>query len=534
MTGIVNATVKSTQRYFSISAIAAGIPIVIVGIGGLIPLVYLLAKAFSAEGAALMQIVFRWRNVRLFLNTLLLTAGVLTLDLLIATPAAWLTTRVNLKGKRFFTVLCSMPLAIPGYVMAYALLALGGNIGIVAQLFGTSIPRLGGYWGALVALSVYTSPYLFLNLRTALLGIDPSLEESARSLGYRYYEIFFRVILPQLRPAFYASGLLISLHVLGDFGVVSLMRYETFSYALYIEYTFSFEHIYAAWLALMLLTFTACLLYLEAKLLNNVALHRAGRGPARQLPQTQLGVWRFPAYAYLSLLTFVTVVVPTGAVTFWMFRGFNVSILEGLFAALIGSLSIAIPAGVFCALLAIPFAYIGVRYSSRISNALSRVGYMLYAIPPLAFALSLIFFLLNTATFIYKTLPVLIYACTLHFLAEAIGPVRSSLYQASPNLEEAARSLGYSRIQAFFRTVFPILTRGMLTATALVFLATMKELPLTFLLSPAGYETLALNVWSYTTEAMFAEAAPYAVAILVFSAVFVGILIYRDESPESR
>ena len=505
------------------------IPAVVVGAGGLIPLVYLLVKAFSAEGTSLVQIVFRWRNARLFFNTLLLTAGVLALDLLLATPTAWLTTRANLKGRRFFTVLCTLPLAIPGYVMAYALLALGGNTGIVAQFFGKSIPRLSGYWGALLALSAYTSPYLFLNLRTALLGLDPSLEESAQSLGYRYREAFFHIILPQLRPAFYASGLLISLHVLGDFGVVSLMRYETFSYALYTEYTLSFEHIYAAWLALMLLVFTGCLLYLEAKLLNRVVLHRAGSGVSRQLSQIPLGPWQIPAYLYLSVLSFTTVVVPAGAVLLWMFRGFDAAVLEGLVDALIGSLSIAIPAGVLCAFLAVPFAYVGVRHPSRLSNMLGRVAYIVYAIPPLAFALSLIFFVLNTVSFIYKTLPVLIYACTLHFLAEAIGPVRSSLYQASPNLEEAAQSLGYSRIQAFFRALLPILTRGMLTATALVFLATMKELPLTFLLSPAGYETLALNVWSYTSEAMFAEAAPYALAILVFSGIFVGLLIRHEE-----
>ena len=505
---------------------------VLVGAGGLIPLVYLFVKAFSAEGTALVQIVFRWRNARLFFNTLLLTAGVLALDLLFATPAAWLTTRVHLKGKRIFTVLCVLPLAIPGYVMAYALLALGGNTGIVAQFFGESIPRLSGYWGALLALSAYTSPYLFLNLRTALLGLDPSLEESARSLGYRYRETFFHIILPQLRPALYASGLLISLHVLGDFGVVSLMRYETFSYALYTEYTLSFEHIYAAWLALMLLVFTGCLLYLEAKLLNRVVLHRVGSGVSRQLPQIPLGTWRVPAYLYLSVISFATVVVPAGAVLLWMFRGFDTAVLEGLVNALIGSLSIAIPAGILCAFLAVPFAYVGVRHPSRLSNLLGRVAYIVYAIPPLAFALSLIFFVLNTLTFIYKTLPVLIYACTLHFLAEAIGPVRSSLYQASPNLEEAARSLGYSRLQAFFRALLPILTRGMLTATALVFLATMKELPLTFLLSPAGYETLALNVWSYTSEAMFAEAAPYALAILAFSGIFVGILIRHEEQAQ--
>lgn len=515
------------HRYFFIPAIA-------VGIGGLIPLGYLLAKALSGittEDTALLEIVFRWRNGRLFLNTLLLGVGVLTLDLLLATPAAWLTSRVALKGKRFFTVLCALPLAIPGYVMAYSLLALGADNGIVAQLFGKSIPRLSGYAGALIALSAYTSPYLFLNLRSALLGLDPSLEESARSLGYRSHEVFYHVILPQLRPAFYASGLLISLHVLGDFGVVSLMRYETFSYALYTEYMLSFEHVYAAWLALMLLAFTISLLYLEARLLNQVTLHRAGQGGSRYLSLVSLGTWQAPAYFYLISLALVTVVVPAGTVFLWMVKGFNVSALDGFLESLIGSLSVAIPAGILCALLAVPFAYVGVRYPSRISNAFARVAYIVYAIPPLAFALSLIFFVLNSVPFIYKTLPVLIYACTLHFLAEAIGPVRSSLYQVSPHLEEAARSLGYSPIQAFFRALFPILMRSMLTATALVFLATMKELPLTFLLSPPGYETLALNVWSYTTEAMFAEAAPYALAILLFSGLFVGVLIREEAHP---
>ncbi len=531
---MLNLRTVSARRYLSIPAAVAGVPILAVCIGGLIPLVYLLIKALSAEGTALMQIVFRWRNAKLFLNTLLLTGGVLVLDLLLATPAAWLTSKINLKGRHLWTVLCALPLAIPGYVTAYTLLALGGNTGIVAQFFGTSIPRLGGYWGALLALSAYTSPYLFLNLRTALLGLDSNLEESARSLGYNHSETFFHVILPQLRPAFYASGLIISLHVLGDFGVVSLMGYETFSYALYTEYTFSFDHIYAAWLALMLLVFTGGLLYLEMKLLNQVTLHRAGHGSTGQPSFIQPGVWGIPAYLYLGLLVFLTVVIPAGAVFLWIFRGFNVSALGGLLEALGGSLSAAIPTGILCAFLAVPFAYISVRHPSRISNVLGRVAYIVYAIPPLAFALSLIFFVLNVVPFIYKTLPVLISACALHFLAEAIGPVRSSLYQVSPNLEEAARSLGYSRLQSFFSTLFPVLIRGMLTATALVFLATMKELPLTFLLSPAGYETLALNVWSYTTEAMFAEAAPYALAILVFSGVFVGILIYRDKDPENR
>ncbi len=502
-----------------------------VALGGFIPLGYLFWKAFSVESATLSELVFRWRNCKLLLNTFLLAVGVLAVDFVFAMPVAWLTCRTDLRGKRFFSLLCILPLAIPGYVIAYTLLALGGNNGIVAALFGRSIPRLSGYWGALIALSAYTSPYLFLNLRAALMGLDSSLEESAQSLGYSYLEIFYHIILPQLRPAFYASGLLISLHVLGDFGVVSLMRYETFSYALYAEYMLSFEHASAAWLALMLLAFTGLLLYLEAKLLRGVALYRVGSGLSGSVSSVPLRGGQVPAYLYLTLLISVTVIVPAGTVVLWLFKGAtnSVNLFLPMFKGLIGSVSIASPAGLICAILAVPFAYVDVRYPSRFANGLARIAYIIYAVPSLAFALSIIFFVLNTVTFIYKTVFVLIYACVLHFLAEAIGPIRSSLYQVSPHLEEAARSLGYSPLQAFLKSVAPILIRGMRVAALLVFLATMKELPLTFLLSPAGYETLALNVWSYTTEAMFAEAAPYALAILIFSGLFVGALIREEE-----
>ena len=455
----------------------------------------------------------------------------LTLDILLATPAAWLTSRTNLRGRRFWTVLCVLPLAIPEYVMAYALLALGGNNGIVTQFFPflSRVPRLSGYWGALLAAHCLHEPLPFSEFAQRAVRARPGFGGGRAKPRLSVSRSFSAMLSSRkLRPAFYASGLLISLHVLGDFGVVSLMRYESFSYALYTEYLLSFEHISAAWLALMLLAFTASLLYLEARLLKRVTLHRAGRGVAHHLSLVPLGgTGRAIAYFFLISLTFVTVAVPIGSVLFWMVSG-DGEINAGLIKGLIGSLSVATPTSVLCAFLAVPFAYVSVRYPSRVSDALGRAAYIVYAIPPLAFALSLIFFVLHSVPFIYKTLPVLIYACTLHFLAEAIGPVRSSLYQASPHLEEAARSLGCSPMQAFFTTLFPLLSRGMLTATALVFLAMMKELPLTFLLSPAGYETLALNVWSYTTEAMFAEGAPYALAILLISAAFVSVLIHRQ------
>ncbi len=498
--------------------------------GVLVPLVYLLTRAFEAEPGEVGALVFRARTLKLFVNTAVLAAGVLALSTLLAFPLAWLTTRTDLQARRLFTLLGVLPLAVPGYVMAYALLALTGDYGALARTFGLQLPPLSGYGGALLALSLYTFPYLFLNLRAALAGLDPALEESAQALGYTPVQVLLRVILPQLRPAFYAGALLVGLHVLGDFGVVSLMRFETFSYALYLQYSASYDRIYAAWLALMLLAMTGSVLVVEARLLRGLLFHRTGAGmhrPARRLP---LGRWRGPAYAFAGGLGFAAVGVPVLIVGYWMVRGGGDQPWSALGMSLWHSVLASAPAAVVAAALALPMAYLSVRRPSPVSRALERIAYLGYATPPLAFALALIFFSLRTAPGLYQTLGLLVGAYALHFLAEAIGPVRTALYQAPPRLEEAARSLGRTPVRAFLAATFPLLRRGLLVSIAFVFLSAMKELPLTFLLSPLGFETLALNVWGYTNEALFGAAAPCALALIAFSTAFVGVLLHEQKT----
>ena len=499
----------------------------------LIPLVYLVLRAFEAEPARLADLVLRWQTFQLLVNTLLLAAGVLILGSILAFPLAWLTARADLSGRKAITLLGVLPLAVPGYVMAYAIMAVTGDYGMGAQLFGLSLPHLTGFWGSLLALSLCTFPYLFLNLRTALLGLDPALEESARTLGYTSRQVFFRVTLPQLRPAFFSGGLLVGLHVLGDFGVVSLMRYKTFSYALYLQYTASYDRIYAAWLGLILLALTVCFLFVEARLLRGLLFHRTGTGMQRIRRRLSLGNWRWPAYLFAFVVAALAAALPLSTVLYWLGKPaleMNLAGSTKLMGSLWMSVSASAPAAVVAGCLALPLAYLSVRRPSRLSRAMERIAYLGYAVPPLAFALAFIFFTLRTAAPLYQTLGLLVIAYALHFLAEAIGPVRSTLYQAAPQLEEAARLHGRSPLRAFFEVTFPLLRRGVMVSIAFVFLSAMKELPLTFLLSPLGFDTLAMNVWGYANEALFAAAAPYALTIMLFSAAFVGLLLMQEKN----
>jgi iron(III) transport system permease protein len=506
------------------------LPGLAVGGAVLLPMVYLLWRALEATPSGLAEIVLRPRNAWLLGQTLLLMVGVQLGTALLALPLAWLTARTPLGKYPLLTLLLTLPLAIPGYVGAFTLLAATGPSGLLANTLGLDLPRPSGYWGALGVLVLFTYPYLFLNLRAALLGLDPSHEEAALSLGYTRWQAFWQVTWPQLRPALLAGWLLIGLHVLGDFGVVSLMRYETFSLAIYTQYSASFDRIYAAWLSLMLLILTGSLLWLEARLLRSLSLSRVGLGVSRKPRWVALGHWRWLAYLGLLLPLVGGLLIPLSTILYWLLRWpLDTYSLGGLLERLSHTALAAAPAALAASLLALPLAYLGVRFPTRLSRALERTAYLGYAMPPLAFALALIFFTLRAVPDLYQTLALLILAYTLHFLAEAIGPIRTALFQASARLEEAARSLGFSPLGAFIRVTLPLLWRGALASTALVFLSCVKELPLTFLLAPVGFDTLATRVWGYTSEAMYAEAAPHALLIVAFSALFVGLLLTRED-----
>ncbi len=505
------------------------IPALLACLAVLIPLAYLVLRALEANPKDLLEIVFRLRNLELLFKTVALGLGVVLAASLIALPLAWLTARTNLPAKGLLTLIGVLPLAVPGYVGAYAMLAATGHNGVLEKLFGFNMPRPEGYFGALGVLALFSFPYLYLNLWNALRGLDPSLEESGRSLGLSQWQVFWRVILPQLRPAWLSGALLITLHVLGDFGVVSLTRYDTFSSAIYVQYNAAYDRVYAAWLGLMLLVITVGTLMLETRFLKNIRLSRIGSGVARHQTLMLLGRWMIPAFGFVAGIAIVTLVIPLGTIVFWLF-GSAAPDWKALVFALQNSAFAAAPTALVATFFAVPLAMLSNRYASPLTRLLERSAYLGYATPPLALALAFVFFSLRVIPELYQTLAMLIIALTIHFLAEAIGPVRASLLQANPKLEEAARGLGFTSMQTFARVTLVLIRRGLLTSLALVFLSCLKELPITFLLAPIGFDTLSKQIFGFTSESMFAQAAPFALAIVIASSLMVGLVFMQEQA----
>ena len=220
-------------------------PACIVAAAMALPLVYLLVRALGA-GDATWELLFRDRTLETLGRTCLLVFTVTAGSVLVALPLAWLTERTDLPFRRVWGVAGILPLVVPSYIGGFLVMVTLGPKGmlqdLLEKLFGVErLPDIYGFPGAALTLVLFSFPYVVLPVRAALRRMDPGLDETARSLGYGGWTIFFRVTLPLLRPALLSGGLLVALYTLSDFGAVSLLDYETFTRAIFVQYESAFD-----------------------------------------------------------------------------------------------------------------------------------------------------------------------------------------------------------------------------------------------------------------------------------------------------
>ncbi|MFV9504891.1 MAG: ABC transporter permease [Oscillochloridaceae bacterium umkhey_bin13] len=514
-------------------------PWVLLGLSGLVvalvilPLLYLVLRAVGA-GPDAWATLLRPRTLQVFLGSAALALGAALFSTLIALPLAWLTVATDLPLRRFWAVVTVLPLAVPSYIAAFAIIVVLGPRGLLQQTlapFGVDrLPSIYGLGGAIFALTLCSYPYVLLTTRAALRRCDPAIEEAARSAGDGPVAVFFRILLPQLRPAIAVGGLLVALYALSDFGAVSLLQFDSFTRAIYVQYRGSFDRSGAALLAVLLVLLTMGLMVFEQVIRGRPSMSRTTCTVARPRRLVALGPWCWPALAYCALISLLGLGMPVYALSFWLWRGLsNGEQLDSLWRAAGNSLLAATLAAIVTVACALPVALLAVRHPGRLSRLIERGAYLGYALPGVVVALALVFFGANFAPGLYQTLPLLLIGYAVRFIPQAAGSLRTTLHQINPRVEEAARSLGRRPFAVLASITTPLLAPGLLAGAALVFLTTIKELPTTLLLGPTGFSTLATMVWSASTEAMFARAAAPALLLLLISALAMALMTAREE-----
>ncbi|PHJ59245.1 iron ABC transporter permease [Nostoc linckia z18] len=512
----------------------------VVAVAIALPLLYLVIRTTGIGGEELWQLISRPRNVMVFFNSAAMAATVTFFSALIAIPLAFLTVRTDLPGRRFWLVATTLPLAVPSYVGSFALIATlaprGSFLQLLLQPLGVEeLPSIYGFPGTVLAITLFTYPYMLLSVRSALQGIDPSLEEAAKSLGYGGKETFFRVVLPQLKPSIIAGGLLVALYALRDFGTPSLMRFDAFTRAIFLQYKASFNRNSAAALALMLVILVLGILWLEYRMRSRAAYYSRGSASLRPPKIAKLGIWKWPAFGFCLLITSFGVALPVGVTLFWLIRGFNIGYtFPNLIPNILNSIGAAGLAALATTIFALPVAILAVRFPNKITAIIERCSYIGFGVPGIVVALSLVFFGANYLPMLYQTLPMLIFAYLVLFLPQSVGTVRSSLLQLNPQIEESARSLGRNAWQTLKEVTLPLVQPGILSGAVLVFLTAIKELPATILLAPIGFTTLAMQIWQATENVDFADAAAASLAMLLVSIGSTLLVLSQDNVKKEK
>ena len=482
--------------------------------------------------------VHLWRTQLLEVlgNTLALVAGVGVGTLLVGGGLAWLVVTYRFPGARVFEWALILPLAIPAYVIGFAFLGLFDFTGPVQTALraalgaGARLPELHSWGGVVLVMTLVFYPYVYLLARTAFREQGAATLETARSLGRSRLAAFREVTLPMARPSLVAGVSLAMMEALADVGTVATFGYRTLTESVYRVWYGMFDRAAAAQLASLLLLFALGMLALERGLRGRARFVQSQRRGAGIAPGRLRGGRAWAASAACAAVLGLAFALPVAQLLAWA-GGALGGWRAPRFAALVGhTLLLAGLAATLAALLALVLAYAGRLHPSPGVRLAAQSASMGYALPGAVIAVGVLVPLawldhgLAGALGWLAGHPVpllltgsaagLVFAYVARFLSVSFQTVEASLGKIPPSLDDAARSLGAGAGGTLGRVHLPLMRGGLLTALLLVFVETMKELPATLLLRPMGLDTLAIEVWERTSEAMWADAAAPALAIV--------------------
>ncbi|MEO3757291.1 iron ABC transporter permease [Mycobacterium sp. B14F4] len=481
-----------------------------------IPLGYVAWATLSVGWARAYELIVRPRVGELLVNTVALVVITVPLCVVLGVGVAWLVERTDLPGRTFWRPLFVAPLAVPAFVNSYAW------VGV--------IPSLHGLWAGVLVTTLSYFPFMYLPAAATLRRLDPAVEESARALGSDSAGVFFRVVLPQLRLAILGGGLLIGVHLLAEYGAFAMVRFDTFTVAIFQQFQVTFDGTAGSMLAGVLVLLCLALLTAEAGARGSARFARIGSGAPRAVTPLRLRHSKLPATTALLTLAVLAIGVPVATILRWLWiGGAEVWVVDDLLRALGQTIGLASAAAILTTVLAFPVAWVAVRSSGFLARAVEGANYVTSALPGIVTALALVTATIHYARPLYQSVALIVFAYVLLFMPRALVNVRAGLAQVPPGLEEASRSLGSSPTATFLRVTLRLTAPAAAAGASLVFVAVATELTATLLLAPTGTRTLSMLFWSFSSELDYAAAAPYALMLVVL-AFPVTLLLFRQST----
>ena len=509
-----------------------------------LPLLVVLSS-FTHPEAAIWQHLAAYVLPQVLLNTLLLCGGVLVGVLLLGVSLAWLVTQYQFPGSRMFAWALMLPLAVPAYVMAFVQVGLLDFTGPVQEslraVFGADLrlPAVRSLGGAVLVLSLSFYPYVYLLARNAFATQGSRALEVGLSLGLSPLQALWRVALPLARPWIAAGCLLAMMETLADFGAVYVLGVDTFTTA-----------IYKAWFALFSLPAAkqlASLLILLAFAL--IAIEQWQRGARRYTPAGRVTVPRklsrtqaWLAAAWCASVLLAAFIIPMLQLLVWAWHAASTDLDSRYFDFVTHSLLLAVLAALVVVAVALLLGYARHALPQRSTVLATQIATVGYAIPgtvlavgvfiPVAWLDNQLIALtgVQQIAVLKGSVVVLLIALACRFLSVGLSPVASAFQRITATQVMAARSLGVHGFALLQRVYLPLLRGGLTTGLLLVVIDVLKEMPITLMMRPFGWDTLAVRIFEMTSEGEWQRAALPAVLLVVAGLLPVLILDRTGDS----
>lgn len=487
------------------------------------------------------------------LTTLMLMLGVGVGTFVIGTGTAWLVAMCRFPGKRAFEWALLLPLAMPGYLIAYVytdLFEFAGPVqSALREVFGWTTKR--DYWfpdirslgGAIAMLTLVLYPYVYALARATFLEQSICVLEVSRTLGCGTWRSLRDVALPLARPAIVVGITLALMECLNDFGTVDFFAVRTLTAGVFDVWLRMGNAGGAAQIALVMLGFVVLLIWAERRSRSRQRFHHTS-SKLRPIEGLRLrGIKAWIATAACALPILLGFVLPVSILADYAFTSPTAEWSAHFLRHALNSLGLSTAAALVAVGLATLLAYAARQGGSGLVRASIRLASVGYAIPGAVLAIGVLIPFaafdnsvdallrrtlgVSSGLILSGTVAALIFAYTVRFLAVSLGAVEAGLGRVTPSMEMAARTLGHSPGRTLRRLHLPMIRGSVLTGGLLVFVDAMKELPATLVLRPFNFDTLATFVYQYASDERLAASAPAALAI-VLSGILPVLLLARS------
>ena len=494
-----------------------------------------------------------WRHLlpELLVNTLWLAFGVGLGVTVLGAGLAWLTAACEFPGRKFFSWALLLPLALPAYVTAFVWIGLLDFTGALPtwlrETWGiVAIPPIRSRGGVILVMVLALYPYVYLTARTAFQGQGRRLLEAAQTLGLSPRRAFFKVALPIARPGIVAGLSLALMETLADFGTVSVFNYNTFTTAIYQAWFSMFSLPAASQLATLLICFVLALVTLEQLSRSSARYATSSRGSGGTQRIQLSGINAALATASATLVFLLAFAIPITQLLAWTYTSMATDLDARYLDFAWHSLLLASLGAGLVVSLALALGYAQRLHPTPGMQLTARLATLGYALPGAVLAVGFYIPVAGLDNLIIDTwreqtgeeidqifggtLAVMLLAYCARFLAVGFGTVEAGLGRITRSMDEAAQVLGATGLKRLFRVHLPMLRASLLAAAALAFVDIMKELPITLMTRPFGWDTLATRVFEMTSEGEWERAALPAVSLCLVGLLPLFFLVKHSDA----